>query len=54
MPKVIDTCISGKEFRNLILENCEYVKSMGLKNDIGSRVIIDNDLLDLYLNGEKK
>lgn len=53
MPKVIDICLSDKEFSDLILENCEYVKSMGLKNDVGSRVIIDNDLIDKYLYGEK-
>ena len=53
MPKVIDVCLSDKEFSDLILENCEYVKSMGLRNDVGSRVIIDNDLIDKYLYGEK-
>ena len=53
MPKMTDICLSDKEFRNLILENCEYVKSMGLKNNVGSRVIIDNDLIDKYLYGEK-
>ena len=53
MPKVIDICLSDKEFSDLILENREYIKSMGLKNDVGSRVIIDNDLIDKYLYGEK-
>ena len=52
MPKVIDIDISEKEFKNIIA-NCEYIKSMGLHNDVGSRVIIDNDLIDKYLYGEK-
>ena len=54
MPKVIDICISEKEFRENILTNCDYVKSIGLHNDVGCHVLIDNDLLDLYLYGEKK
>lgn len=52
MPKVIDICISEKEFKDII-SNCEYIKSMGLHNDVGSRIIIDNDLIDKYLCGEK-
>jgi len=52
MPKVIDICISEDEFKDII-ENCEYIKSMGLHNDVGSRVIIDNDLIDKYLYGGK-
>ena len=52
MPKVIDICISEKEFKDIIA-NCEYIKSMGLHNDVGSMVIIDNDLIDKYLYGEK-
>ncbi len=52
MPKIIDICISEKEFKNIIA-NCEFIKSMGMKNDVGSRVIIDNDLIDKYLYGEK-
>ena len=51
MPKVIDICISEDEFKDIIL-NCEYIKSMGPHNDVGSRVIIDNDFIDKYLNGE--
>jgi hypothetical protein len=54
MPQIIDISISEKKFRDYILPNCDYVKSMGLKNDIGSRLIMDNDLIDKYLYGEKK
>ena len=54
MPQVIDASISEEVFRDFILPNCEYVKSMGLKNDVGSRLIIDNDFIDKYLFGEKK
>ena len=54
MPQVIDTSISEEKFRDFILPNCEYIKSMGLKNDVGSRLIIDNDLIDKYLFGENK
>lgn len=54
MPQIIDIYISEKKFRDFILPNCEYVKSMGLKNDIGSRLIIGNDVIDKYLYGEKK
>ncbi len=53
MPEVIDVSLSERQFRDFILANCEYIKSMGLHNDVGSRVIIDNDLIDKYLYGEK-
>ena len=54
MPEVLDISVSDKEFKEKILMNCDYVKSIGVKNDVGSRVIIDNKLLDLYLYGTKK
>jgi hypothetical protein len=54
MPQIIDISISENKFRDFILPNSDFVKSMGLKNDIGSRLIIDNDLIDKYLFGEKK
>lgn len=53
MPKELDICLSDKEFREKILINCDYVKSIGVSNDIGCHVVIDNDLLDLYLYGVK-
>ena len=52
MPKVIDISISENEFKDIIA-NCDYVKSMGLYNDVGSMVIIDNDFIDKYIYGEK-
>ena len=51
MPKEVDICISEKEYKD-ILANCELIKSMGLHNDVGSRMIIDNDFIDKYLYGE--
>jgi len=48
MPKTIDILISEDEFKDIIL-NCEYIKSMGLHNNIGSRVVIENDFIDKYL-----
>ena len=54
MPQVIDIIISEEQFRDFILPNCEYVKSMGLYNDVGSRLIIDNNLIDRYIFGENK
>ncbi|MCL4378490.1 MAG: hypothetical protein M1479_08940 [Actinobacteria bacterium] len=53
MPQIIDAIIDEKEF-NYILANCENIKSMGLKNNVGSRIIIDNDFIDKYLYGENK
>jgi len=52
MPKTIDIRISEKEYKDIIT-NCELIKSMGLHNDVGSRLIIDNDFIDKYLYGEK-
>ncbi len=51
MPKTTDACISEKEYKDIIA-NCEFIKSMGLHNDVGSRVIIENEFIDKYLYGE--
>jgi len=52
VPKVIDICISENEFKDIILK-CDYINSMGQHNNVGSRVIIDNDFIDKYLCGGK-
>ena len=49
----VDIKISEEQFNDLILLNCDFVKSMGLNNNVGSVAIIDNSLIDLYLYGEK-
>lgn len=54
MPKETDIILSHEEFKEIILANCDYVKSIGNKNDVGCHGIIDNDVLDLFLYGEKK
>ena len=51
MPRTIDAAMSEDGFKD-ILFNCEYIKSMGLRNDIGSRAIIDNEVIDKYISGE--
>ena len=53
MPEEFDICLSDSEFRDKILANCNYAKSIGAYNDVGCHVVIDNDLLDLYLYGVK-
>ena len=51
MPEVINISISEEEFNDLILKKCEYIKSMGMKNNLGSRAIIDSALIDKLLLG---
>ncbi len=51
MPKTINIAISEDEFKDIIL-NCEYIKSMGLYNNIGSRVVVENKFIDKYLCGK--
>ena len=52
LPKVVDALISEDEFSDIIL-NCDYINSMGLNNDVGSRIIIENEFIDKYLCGGK-
>jgi len=51
IPKTIDIKISEEEFKDII-SNCEFIKSMGMHNDIGSRVLIENEFIDKYLKGD--
>jgi len=52
MPRTIDISISEDEFKDIIL-NCEYINSMGIHNNIGSRVVIENEFIDKYFCGGK-
>lgn len=52
MPPIIDLHITEEQFKKLILPNCDYIKSMGKNNDVGSRIIIDNEFIDKFLFGE--
>jgi len=51
MPKTIDVSISEDVFRDIIL-NCEFIKSMGIYNDMGSRLVIYNNLINKYIFSE--
>ena len=50
MPRTIDISISEDKFKDIIL-NCEFIKSIGKHNNVGSMVIIENEFIDKYLCG---
>jgi hypothetical protein len=53
VPQVIDARLSDGVFKKYILPNCEYIKSMGKFNNVGSRIIIDNEFIEKYIYGNR-